>query len=135
MPELKRVCVFCGSSTGARPSFAAAAVSVGTRLAERRMELVYGGASVGLMELIAAAALAAGGRVPGVITESLSDHEIAHGGLARLDVVRTMHERKTRMTELADAFVMLPGGFGTFEEFMEVAHGANSASMRNRAES
>ena len=83
------------------------------------MELVYGGASVGLMGVIADAALAAGGQVTGVITESLSDHEIAHGGLARLDVVRTMHERKDRMAELSDAFVMLPGGFGTFEEFME----------------
>jgi uncharacterized protein (TIGR00730 family) len=119
MPGLKRVCVFCGSSTGTIPSFAAAAVALGTTLAERNMELVYGGASVGLMGVVADAALAAGGQVTGVITESLSDHEIAHGGLARLDVVRTMHERKYRMAELSDAFVMLPGGFGTFEEFME----------------
>jgi uncharacterized protein (TIGR00730 family) len=119
MPDLKRVCVFCGSSTGTLASFAGAAVSLGTRLAERHIELVYGGASLGLMGLTADAALAAGGQVTGVITESLSDHEIAHGGLARLDVVRTMHERKTRMAELSDAFVMLPGGFGTFEEFME----------------
>jgi uncharacterized protein (TIGR00730 family) len=119
MAELKRVCVFCGSSRGTVPSFAAAAVSLGTTLAERNMELVYGGASVGLMGVIADAASAAGGRVTGVITESLSDHEIAHGGLARLDVVRTMHERKNRMAELSDAFVMLPGGFGTLEEFME----------------
>lgn len=119
MQGLKRVCVFCGSSTGTIPSFAAAAVALGTTLAERNMELVYGGASVGLMGVVADAALAAGGQVTGVITESLSDHEIAHGGLARLDVVRTMHERKYRMAELSDAFVMLPGGFGTVEEFME----------------
>jgi uncharacterized protein (TIGR00730 family) len=119
MPELKRVCVFCGSSAGTLPAFPAAAVSLGTRLAERHIELVYGGASVGLMGLIADAALAAGGQVTGVITESLSDHEIAHGGLARLDVVRTMHERKARMAELSDAFVMLPGGFATVEEFMK----------------
>ena len=116
MPPLRRVCVFCGSSPGARPSFATAAVTLGTVLAEQGIELIYGGASVGVM---ADAALSAGGRVTGVITESLADHEIAHGGLARLEVVRTMHERKHRMAELADAFIMLPGGFGTIEEFME----------------
>jgi uncharacterized protein (TIGR00730 family) len=116
---LKHVCVFCGSSAGTRPSFAAAAVNLGTTLADRGIDLVYGGASVGLMGVVADAALAAGGRVTGVITESLLDHEIAHSGLSRLDVVGTMHERKHRMAELSDAFIMLPGGFGTLEEFTE----------------
>jgi uncharacterized protein (TIGR00730 family) len=88
-------------------------------LAGRGIELIYGGASVGLMGVIADATLKAGGRVTGVITESLLDHEIAHSGLTQLDVVRTMHERKHRMAELSDAFIMLPGGFGTYEEFME----------------
>ena len=82
-------------------------------------ELVYGGASVGLMGVVADAALAAGGRATGVITESLAGHEIAHGTLSDLHVVSTMHERKALMSDLSDAFVMLPGGFGTYEEFME----------------
>jgi uncharacterized protein (TIGR00730 family) len=119
VPALSSVCVFCGSSPGTDPSFAVAAVALGTLLAQSEIELVYGGASVGLMGLVADAALAAGGRVTGVITESLADHEIAHGGLAQLHVVPSMHERKQRMAELADAFIMLPGGFGTLEEFME----------------
>jgi hypothetical protein len=115
----RNVCVFCGSSSGVLPSFAAAATSLGNALAARDIGLVYGGASVGLMGVVADAALEAGGRVMGVITESLADHEIAHGGLASLDVVHTMHERKARMAELCDAVIMLPGGFGTYEEFME----------------
>jgi uncharacterized protein (TIGR00730 family) len=113
------LCVFCGSSPGTSPSFAATARTLGTALAEQEIGLVYGGASVGLMGVLADAALAAGGRVHGVITESLADHEIAHVGLSGLDVVRTMHERKARMAELSDGFIMLPGGFGTLEEFME----------------
>jgi uncharacterized protein (TIGR00730 family) len=88
-------------------------------MAERGIRLIYGGASVGLMGAVADAALAAGGQVTGVITESLSDHEIAHGGLTQLEVVASMHERKLRMAELSDTFIMLPGGFGTYEEFME----------------
>jgi uncharacterized protein (TIGR00730 family) len=88
-------------------------------LADRRIGLVYGGGAVGLMGVVADAVLAAGGRVTGVITESLADHEIAHLGLDRLDIVATMHERKARMAELSDAVIMLPGGFGTFEEFLE----------------
>jgi uncharacterized protein (TIGR00730 family) len=119
VPELSSVCVFCGSSAGEDPSFAAAAVALGTVVAQRGIDLIYGGASVGLMGILADAALTAGGRVTGVITESLAGHEIAHGGLARLEVVTSMHQRKLRMAELADAFIMLPGGFGTFEEFME----------------
>ena len=113
------VCVFCGSSPGANPAFAAAAAAVGTGLARRGLGLVYGGASAGLMGVLADAAIAAGGRATGVITESLAGHEIAHPGLSELHVVRTMHERKALMSSLSDAFVMLPGGFGTCEEFME----------------
>jgi uncharacterized protein (TIGR00730 family) len=94
-------------------------MELGAMLADRGMGLVYGGASVGLMGVVADAVLSSGGRVVGVITESLADHEIAHMGLHRLDVVRTMHERKARMAELSDAVIMLPGGFGTYEEFME----------------
>ncbi|MDR3651276.1 MAG: TIGR00730 family Rossman fold protein [Acidimicrobiales bacterium] len=113
------VCVFCGSSPGTNPAFAAAARRLGAGLAERGVGLVYGGASVGLMGAVADAALAAGGRATGVITESLAGHEIAHSSLNDLHVVTTMHERKALMSELSDAFVMLPGGFGTCEEFME----------------
>jgi hypothetical protein len=101
------------------PVFAAAAAEVGTGLARRGLGLVYGGASVGLMGVVADAAIAAGGSATGVITESLAGHEIAHGELSDLHVVRTMHERKALMASLSDAFVMLPGGFGTLEEFME----------------
>ena len=120
MSALKHVCVFCGSSSGIRPSFAAAAVALGTALARRDIGLVYGGASIGLMGVVADAALLQGGQVTGVITETLVDHEIAHEGLTRLDVVESMHERKARMADLSDAFIMLPGGFGTYEEFMEI---------------
>jgi uncharacterized protein (TIGR00730 family) len=116
---LSHVSVFCGSRPGNHPAFTAAARVLGTMVAEAGIGLVYGGASVGLMGVVADAALAAGGPVTGVITESLADHEIAHSGLTRLDVVRSMHERKARMAELSDAVIMLPGGFGTYEEFME----------------
>jgi uncharacterized protein (TIGR00730 family) len=118
-PALRAVCVFCGSSAGARPAFTRAGAQLGTALAQRGIGLVYGGASVGLMGVVADAALAAGGEVTGVITESLAGHEIAHHTLSRLHVVTTMHERKARMAELSDGFIMLPGGFGTYEEFME----------------
>jgi len=119
MSPLGDVSVFCGSRLGRRPSFATAAMELGAELADRGVGLVYGGASVGLMGTVADAVLSSGGRVVGVITESLADHEIAHMGLHRLHVVRTMHERKARMAELSDAVIMLPGGFGTYEEFME----------------
>jgi uncharacterized protein (TIGR00730 family) len=115
----RAVCVFCGSSPGANPAFTTAAVAVGAGLALRGLELVYGGASVGLMGVLADAAISAGGRATGVITESLAGHEIVHTELTNLHVVRTMHERKALMSSLSDAFVMLPGGFGTLEEFME----------------
>jgi uncharacterized protein (TIGR00730 family) len=119
MTALGNVGVFCGSSPGERASFDTAATALGHALAERGIGLVYGGASVGLMGVLADAALAAGGRVTGVITTSLADHEIAHGHLTRLELVSTMHERKALMAEFSDAFIMLPGGFGTSEEFME----------------
>jgi hypothetical protein len=111
--------VFCGSSAGANPAFADAAAAVGSGLAARGVGLVYGGASIGLMGVVADAAIAAGGSATGVITEALAGHEIAHGTLSELHVVTTMHERKALMSSLSDAFAMLPGGFGTYEEFME----------------
>ena len=119
MTTVDTLCVFCGSSPGSDPAFTVAAQRFGARVGERGMGLVYGGASVGLMGVVADAVMAAGGRAIGVITESLAGHEIAHGALSDLHVVHTMHERKALMSELSDAFVMLPGGFGTYEEFME----------------
>jgi uncharacterized protein (TIGR00730 family) len=117
--ELSAVGVFCGSSPGADPAFTAAAIRLGTALARSGIDLVYGGGSVGLMGVVADAALAAGGRVLGVITEALEAREIAHRSLTELVVVSTMHERKAAMSDAAGAFVMLPGGFGTLEEFFE----------------
>ena len=116
---MTNVCVFCGSSPGSNPAFAPAAAAMGAGLAARGIGLVYGGGSVGLMGVVADAVMEAGGRATGVITEALAGHEIAHGALSELHVVTTMHERKALMSELSDAFVMLPGGFGTYEEFME----------------
>ena len=121
MTQLRNVCVFCGSSPGVNPRFAVAAERLGTALATRGIGLVYGGASVGLMGVVADAVIAAGGTATGVITEALAGHEIAHGTLSDLHVESSMHERKALMSELSDAFVMLPGGFGTLEEFMESA--------------
>lgn len=116
----RRVCVYCGSSAGADPAFAEAAIDLGRRLAGRGVGLVYGGGSVGLMGLVADAALAAGGEVTGIITRQLLDAEVAHRGLSSLEVVDSMHERKARMSDLADGFVVLPGGFGTVDEFAEM---------------
>jgi uncharacterized protein (TIGR00730 family) len=117
--RVRAVCVFCGSSSGTNPAFTEAARRLGTELARRGIGLIYGGASVGLMGVLADAVLAAGGTATGVITEALAGHEIAHGELDRLHVVDTMHERKALMSELSDAFLMAPGGFGTYEEFLE----------------
>lgn len=119
MPKLKRICVFCGSSVGLRPAFATAARELGGTLAERGLGVVFGGGKVGLMGVLADAALAAGGEAIGVIPEALVAREVGHNGLTRLHVVRSMHERKTLMADLADAFIALPGGYGTFEEFFE----------------
>jgi uncharacterized protein (TIGR00730 family) len=115
-----RLCVYCGSNTGNAPEFAEAARHLGSACANRGIGLVYGGGSVGLMGIAADAAMEAGGEVIGVITEQLVGAEVAHRGLTRLEVVPTMHERKARLSELADGFVVLPGGFGTVDEFAEI---------------
>jgi len=117
---LKRICVFCGSSAGARPEYARAAESLGRTLAARGLGLVYGGSSVGLMHRMATAALAAGGEVTGVIPEVLVDKEVAFTELSDLRVVGSMHERKALMAELADGFITMPGGFGTIDELVEM---------------
>ena len=117
---MKRVCVFSGSSPGADIAYRAAAIDLGHGLVDRGIELVYGGAHVGLMGVLADAALEGGGRVTGVIPQSLVEREIAHPGLSDLRIVDSMHERKALMAELADAFVALPGGIGTLEELFEV---------------
>ena len=117
---MDRVCVYCGSRPGTDSAHVAAAERVGRALADRDVGVVYGGASVGVMGALADAALAAGGEVYGVIPEALLAYEVAHDGLTELLVVESMHERKRRMVELSDAFLALPGGFGTLEELMEV---------------
>jgi uncharacterized protein (TIGR00730 family) len=117
---VKRVAVYCGSSNGNDPSFLTEAVALGKSIAAAGLGLVYGGASVGLMGAVADAALAGGAEVIGVLPEVLSGSEIAHRGLTRLEIVQTMHERKARMVKLADAFLMLPGGYGTLDEMMEI---------------
>jgi hypothetical protein len=118
--ELSAVAVYCGSNLGNDPAYAAAAAGLGRALAKRGIRLVYGGGQVGLMGVVADAALENGGDVLGVITEALVAKEVMHRGLAHLQVVGTMHERKAAMADAADAFVMLPGGFGTLDEFFEV---------------
>ena len=115
-----RVCLFCGANVGTRASYAGAARTLGAILAREGLALVYGGGSVGLMNEAAEAALAGGGRVVGVITEELMAREVGHAGLTEMHVVTTMHERKALMASLADAFVALPGGFGTFDELCEM---------------
>jgi uncharacterized protein (TIGR00730 family) len=113
------ICVYCGSRTGARPEYAAAARALGRSIGERGWRLVYGGGRVGLMGVVADAALQAGAQVVGVIPESLQQREVGHRGLTELHVVDTMHRRKQMMAERADAFVALPGGIGTLEELFE----------------
>ena len=117
---LQRVCIFCGSSTGARPEYRAAAAEVAIQLAKRNVGIVFGGGCVGLMGVVADTALAHGAHVIGVIPSAMVAREIAHRGLPDLRVVASMHERKALMASLSDAFIALPGGFGTFEEFCEV---------------
>ncbi|HST19032.1 MAG TPA: TIGR00730 family Rossman fold protein [Gaiellaceae bacterium] len=116
---MERVCVFCGASSGRVPAYADAARSFGDAAARRGLGLVFGGGRVGLMGAVADAALAAGGEVIGVIPQNLVDRELAHEGVTRLEIVESLHERKARMAELADAFVALPGGFGTLDELLE----------------
>jgi uncharacterized protein (TIGR00730 family) len=118
--KLSSLAVYCASSPGADPRFAAAAAGLGGLLAARGIRLVYGGGHTGLMGVLADSVLAAGGEVYGVITRALMDLEVAHQGLTELDVVETMHERKAVMADRAGAFAMLPGGFGTMDEFFEV---------------
>jgi uncharacterized protein (TIGR00730 family) len=115
-----RLCVFCGSSDGARPLYREAATALGRHFAQDGIELVYGGGKVGLMGAVADGALSAGGRVTGIIPKSLVEKETAHLGLTEQHVVASMHERKAMMADLADGFVALPGGLGTFEEMFEV---------------
>ena len=116
---MRSLCVFCGSSDGGRPAYRSAAAALGAHLASRAIDLVYGGSDIGLMRAVADAALAGGGRVVGVIPGSLVDREIAHRGLTELHVVDSMHERKALMADRSDAFVALPGGYGTLDELCE----------------
>ncbi len=120
MALMKRICVFCGGLSGKGKDYIEAAEQFGRLLAEHKIGLVYGGGSVGLMGALADSILAAGGEAVGVIPQSLVDREIGHKGLTELKVVKTMHERKAMMAELADAFVALPGGYGTLEELFEI---------------
>jgi uncharacterized protein (TIGR00730 family) len=120
MVELRRICVFCGSSPGLKPAYLDATVRLAETLAGRDIGLVYGGARLGLMGVLADSMLGFGGEVIGVIPRSLVEWEIAHTGLSDLRIVETMHERKALMAELADGFIALPGGMGTLEEFCEV---------------
>jgi uncharacterized protein (TIGR00730 family) len=117
---VNRVCVFCGSSPGARPEYTETAQDLGSLLVERGLGLVFGGADVGLMGRLADAVMSEGGEAIGVIPQALVDREIAHLGLSDLRVVDSLHERKATMAELSDAFIALPGGLGTLEELFEV---------------
>jgi uncharacterized protein (TIGR00730 family) len=120
VPDLRSLCVYCGSNFGADPAFADGARELAHALAEREIRLVYGGSAAGLMGTLADTTLEAGGTVVGVIPQALVDREIAHRGLSDLRVVGSMHERKALMAELSDGFVALPGGIGTLEELIEV---------------
>ncbi|MFM9858119.1 TIGR00730 family Rossman fold protein [Pseudoxanthobacter sp. M-2] len=117
---MRAVCVYCGSNAGVREDYGVLARALGTEIARRGMGLIYGGARVGLMGQVADAALAAGGRVVGIIPQSLVDKEIAHSGLTESHIVGSMHERKRMMADLSDGFVALPGGIGTLEEIFEM---------------
>lgn len=118
---MKRLCVFCGSSSGAREIYKQQCDELAEAMVSRHIDLVYGGASIGLMGAIADAVLAKGGQVIGVIPEHLQNYEISHNGLTELVVTTNMHERKARMAELSDGFIALPGGIGTLEELIEIA--------------
>ena len=117
---MKRICVFCGSSSGNNSGYRAAATNLGKLLAERELTLVYGGGNVGLMGIIANSVLAHGGKATGVIPQFLVEKELVHDRLSEVHIVDSMHERKALMAELADGFIALPGGFGTLEETVEV---------------
>jgi uncharacterized protein (TIGR00730 family) len=117
---MKSICVYCGSNAGSKTAYAERARALGARIAAEGQQLVYGGGNVGLMGIVADAVLEHGGEVVGVIPEQLVGWEVAHRGVTRLEVVANMHERKARMFDLADAFVALPGGFGTLDEMFEM---------------
>ena len=117
---MKHLCVYCGSNTGSKPIYLEQAIALGTRLATDGIGLVYGGGNIGLMGAVADAVMQAGGEVTGVIPKQLMEWEVGHRGVTNLEVVGSMHERKSRMFELADGFVALPGGFGTLEEIIEM---------------
>ncbi|KRA20610.1 MULTISPECIES: TIGR00730 family Rossman fold protein [unclassified Lysobacter] len=117
---MKSLCVYCGSNSGSQPIYTERAMALGQRMARDGIALVYGGGNVGLMGVVADAVLEAGGEAIGVIPEQLVNWEVAHRGLSKLEVVGSMHERKARMFDLADAFVALPGGFGTLDEMFEM---------------
>ena len=119
MRTVRDICVFCGASVGSNSAYAAAAKELGQAMAERGLGLVYGAGNIGLMGVLADAALNGGGEVVGVIPEKLVDRELAHQELSKLHVVSAMHERKAKMHELSDAYIALPGGIGTMEEFFE----------------
>ncbi len=119
IPEVN-LCVYCGTNVGVSPAYVEAATGLGTAMAAAGVGLVYGGGKLGLMGAIADAVMSGGGHVAGVIPESLVRAELAHSGLSRLEVVDSMHTRKARMADLASGFVALAGGFGTFEELLEV---------------
>src|SRR5262245_35096975 len=117
---MRRVCVFCGSSPGNRPDFAQTAQQLGQLLAQRGLGLVFGGGHIGLMGVLADAVLAGGGEAVGVIPQALVDKELAHSRLTDMHVVSTMHQRKALMADLSDAFIALPGGYGTLDELFEI---------------
>ena len=117
---MSTICVYCGSNAGSKPAYAERARALGARIARDGHTLVYGGGNVGLMGIVADAVLAHGGEVVGVIPEQLVQWEVAHTGLTRLEVVANMHQRKARMFDLSDAFIALPGGFGTLDEMFEM---------------
>ena len=123
-PSQRCVAVYCGSADGTNPAFLAEARALGAAIAAAGLEMVYGGANVGLMGAVADSALVGGAEVIGVLPAVLEGREIAHTGLTALELVPTMHERKARMAELADAFLVLPGGYGTLDELLEAVTGA-----------
>ena len=118
--QINRLCVFCGTNTGSRPEYGAAARHLGQLLAEQGIELVYGGASVGIMGELADSVHEHGGHVTGIIPQQLMEKEVAHTGIANLIVVASMHQRKSQMADMSDGFIALPGGIGTLEGFFEV---------------
>ena len=117
---IKTICVFCGSSTGSNPVYAEAAMKLARFLISEKIRLVYGGANVGLMRILADTMLASGGNVIGIMPKSLVEKEVAHSGLSEMHIVSGMHERKALMADLSDAFIALPGAFGTLDELFEV---------------